>query len=151
MALVSYGCGDGQSGVITGVGTPSPDLPVPSTTGASALPSCGSTATPAVGTWRAMSLQGLFTTVGSAISVPAAFGAAASARQVGVKHFDDCPFGHAHWYVIVFPQPSAWTRPSAGDWRLMWSTEQTRLYAARSFTLLNLGAGAVARPVATVE
>ena len=58
VAVVAYGCGGGKSGVITGVGTPSPDLPVPSTTGASALPSCGSTATPAVGTWRAMSMLG---------------------------------------------------------------------------------------------
>ena len=58
VAVVAYGCGGGKSGVITGIGTPSPDLPVPSTTGASALPSCDSTATPAVGTWRAMSMQG---------------------------------------------------------------------------------------------
>src|SRR5579863_281807 len=82
---------------------------------------------------------------------PTASGAGASARQVGAEHFDGCPFGHAHWYVIVFPQPWARMRPSADDSRLMSSTEQTRLYAARDFTLLNLGTGVAMRLVSVVE
>lgn len=58
VAIVACGCGGGKSAEVRVVGTPSPDLPVPSATGASDLPSCGSTATPPVGTWRAMSMQG---------------------------------------------------------------------------------------------
>lgn len=59
MAIISYGCGNNQSGKITAVGTPSADLTAPSTSGASALPSCASTATTnTVGAWRAMSIQG---------------------------------------------------------------------------------------------
>jgi hypothetical protein len=59
IALISHGCGGGHSGTITAVGTPSADLTAPSATGVSVLPSCEAAVTSnAVGTWRAMSLQG---------------------------------------------------------------------------------------------